>query len=338
MQPSITRDLSLRLVGATLGSNNAPARSGSSGQLDSSPPADAAAYGYDNANLEASDPNAGRLYTWNSQSAPATEANEDAPERRVSTTQTNRERVEENRRHIAGESLANTTLLMGCLLLVLFVVVIAGIVIYIRGWMVWSKSREKPCDQPLQWWLFIMLLIPIIQCQLSNHVDDRPKRLQALIMPTLLCSGVYLLSKCKTCSQTNPNLYQFVKLYLIFQSVIWLVTMFMFFCFVTLIYWARMNGLLEQGPGPAMAAKPGTIDEIETVPYSPSLFEEWTSDEPPECTICQEEFNSEKPIKKTPCGHYFHAECLGSWLEKFAKSCPLCRLNLEEAVEQRAQP
>merc|ERR1711865_431798 len=158
-----------------------------------------------------------------------------------------------------------TTVLMVLLFLVFFGIVVAAIVIYFTGWMVWSKSRDKPCDQPLQWWLFAMLLIPIIQCQLSTHIDERPKRLQALIMPTLLGCGIYMLMKCKTCSETNPSLYHFVKMYLVFQSCLWLGMMFMFLCFVTLIMWAHQRGLLpSSGQGPSNPAKPGTIDLIET--------------------------------------------------------------------------
>jgi len=255
----------------------------------------------------------------------------------------NRERVQDSQRVIAGETILNTTVLMGCVAIVFFGIVVAGVVIYVTGWMVWSKSRDQPCDQPLQWWLFTMLLIPVVQCQLNNHIDERPKRLQALVMPTLLCSGIYFLTKCKTCAETNPSLYDFVKMYIIFQSVLWLAMMFTVLCFVTVIMWAHQRGLLpHQGGGPSNPAKPGTINEIETVSFSPDLFADIAvgkpPDESPECSICQDVFDHQKVIKRTPCGHFFHEECLASWLEKFAKTCPLCRMNIEEALEQRGQP
>lgn len=258
--------------------------------------------------------------------------------RGASTNQINRERVQDSQRLIAGETILNTTVLMGCVAVVFFGIVVAGVVIYIAGWMVWSKSREKPCDQPLQWWLFAMLLIPVIQCQLNSHIDERPKRLQALVMPTLLMSGIYMLSKCKTCSDTNPDLYEFVKMYIIFQSVLWLAMMFTVLCFVTVIMWAHQRGLLpNQGAGPSNPAKPGTINDIETVSYSPELFSEIAVNdgERPECSVCQDEFDHSKVIKRTPCGHFFHEECLMQWLEQFSKTCPLCRSNIEEALEQQ---
>jgi hypothetical protein len=40
-------------------------------------------------------------------------------------------------------------------------------------------------------------------------------------------------------------------------------------------------------------------------------------------------FDEKITIVKTPCGHYYHKDCLEKWL-KLAQTCPLCRLNLDE--------
>ena len=32
-------------------------------------------------------------------------------------------------------------------------------------------------------------------------------------------------------------------------------------------------------------------------------------------------------IRRTPCNHYIHEDCLKGWLQQ-AQSCPLCRANL----------
>merc|ERR1711869_159038 len=46
-----------------------------------------------------------------------------------------------------------------------------------------------------------------------------------------------------------------------------------------------------------------------------------------------EDLNAEKAILRTPCDHYFHKDCLGEWL-KLAKTCPICRSDLDEATEE----
>jgi len=44
-----------------------------------------------------------------------------------------------------------------------------------------------------------------------------------------------------------------------------------------------------------------------------------------ECSICLDEFNGE--ISLLPCLHYFHEECIDSWLEKSNQyECPICRM------------
>merc|ERR1719277_2731982 len=113
----------------------------------------------------------------------------------------------------------------------------------------------------------------------------------------MILTGAIMWFRCRTCPQTNPDLYRFTQVYLVYQTAWWLLLIFVFFGLVTLIVWMGRNGLLEGGPGPAMAAKPGLIDELETVEYSPQLFSARLDDDkqPAECCICQDLFSAEKP-------------------------------------------
>ncbi|XP_061839388.1 E3 ubiquitin-protein ligase RNF115-like isoform X1 [Nerophis lumbriciformis] len=47
-----------------------------------------------------------------------------------------------------------------------------------------------------------------------------------------------------------------------------------------------------------------------------------------ECTVCREEYSSGERVKKLPCLHYFHSECIVPWLE-LHDTCPVCRKSLE---------
>jgi len=42
------------------------------------------------------------------------------------------------------------------------------------------------------------------------------------------------------------------------------------------------------------------------------------------CSICLEEFNSEKDISILDCKHIYHMDCIIEWINK-DPSCPLCR-------------
>merc|ERR1712039_728812 len=183
----------------------------------------------------------------------------------------------------------------------------------------------------------MMLLIPIFQCNSNNQQNSRLSRLQVLILPLCIALGVYLLSRCRTCQTTNPKIYQFVKLYLIYQTSLWVLSICLFSSLVAFVFWMHRNGFFpEAGPGPAMAAKPGLIDQIQTIPYDPNLFPRGDDGEFPECSVCQDFFDSSRTIKKTNCGHYFHEDCLGKWLGEYARICPLCRTDLQEAMELQA--
>ncbi|OMJ20580.1 RING-H2 finger protein ATL32 [Smittium culicis] len=47
-----------------------------------------------------------------------------------------------------------------------------------------------------------------------------------------------------------------------------------------------------------------------------------------ECLICLENIKEEELIRKIPCNHYFHLECMDTWVKTCAGICPTCRFNL----------
>lgn len=77
---------------------------------------------------------------------------------------------------------------------------------------------------------------------------------------------------------------------------------------------------------------PGVLEEQPVCPFDPSVFEET-----PECCICSREFDSSGEIRKTRCGHVFHAACLGGWLRR-SLTCPLCREELAANLPPQPQP
>ena len=47
------------------------------------------------------------------------------------------------------------------------------------------------------------------------------------------------------------------------------------------------------------------------------------------CSICLEEYKNNDIIKKLPCNHIFHSECLKIWLSN-KTTCPICRNDLRQ--------
>ncbi|KAL4591128.1 hypothetical protein LXL04_004077 [Taraxacum kok-saghyz] len=57
---------------------------------------------------------------------------------------------------------------------------------------------------------------------------------------------------------------------------------------------------------------------------STSTSNSFLRSKPTECTICKDEFIKGENIKRLPCHHYFHHECIRRWLS-YKKNCPICR-------------
>merc|ERR1712151_1011746 len=43
-----------------------------------------------------------------------------------------------------------------------------------------------------------------------------------------------------------------------------------------------------------------------------------------ECAICFEDFASDTRVIQLPCKHAFHPCCIGQWMVRCQKTCPLC--------------
>lgn len=53
------------------------------------------------------------------------------------------------------------------------------------------------------------------------------------------------------------------------------------------------------------------------------------------CTICLCEFEDNEDVRRLPCMHLFHIECVDQWLTT-NKRCPICRVDIEEHLKDFA--
>ena len=50
--------------------------------------------------------------------------------------------------------------------------------------------------------------------------------------------------------------------------------------------------------------------------------------EHPHCPVCYADFEEGTPLKVLPCGHFFHPDCVGTWLVEKHLNCPVCRQDI----------
>jgi hypothetical protein len=53
------------------------------------------------------------------------------------------------------------------------------------------------------------------------------------------------------------------------------------------------------------------------------------------CPICFCEYSEGQELITLPCKHFFHKECISRWLKRDA-TCPMCKLDLQEAAERQS--
>ncbi|XP_067933270.1 E3 ubiquitin-protein ligase ARK2C-like [Watersipora subatra] len=53
------------------------------------------------------------------------------------------------------------------------------------------------------------------------------------------------------------------------------------------------------------------------------------------CTICISEYKTGEHVRRLPCLHLFHRDCIDRWLNS-NKRCPMCRANIEATIPEAA--
>ena len=82
---------------------------------------------------------------------------------------------------------------------------------------------------------------------------------------------------------------------------------------------------------PVRGLTESNIQKLETVKYiKPGLVPEGEEDKCPICIVC---FEHEETIRKLPCCHFFHPNCIDTWLVQNSL-CPICKNDLNQYFEQ----
>mmetsp|Transcript_12330 Transcript_12330/g.28923 ORF Transcript_12330/g.28923 Transcript_12330/m.28923 type:complete len:364 (+) Transcript_12330:72-1163(+) len=233
-------------------------------------------------------------------------------------------------------------LLVSCVVLIIPLVV--SIYVEVVSWHILLTYFDKPCDQNLAVWLLIRNLLALTAPAMPppGDPDEERARLQRLraweasIFLTLwLAIGYTWTMQTKTCKDTNPELYSWVKFITIFGLVVhFLYTFFQLLVMLIVVayHFAVGRGWIKS----PSAADDQTIELMEQVVYTAEAFPQSESDEhddlpPSECCCCMESFGPDKTIVRTPCSHFYHYDCLKEWL-RLAKTCPICRADLDSAA------
>lgn len=79
----------------------------------------------------------------------------------------------------------------------------------------------------------------------------------------------------------------------------------------------------ENSKGSPPAAKTA----VENLPLVELKMENVLTEEVVVCAVCKDKFSMEEKVRKLPCGHYYHDDCILPWLN-IRNTCPVCRYEL----------
>lgn len=208
---------------------------------------------------------------------------------------------------------------------------------------VYAAHSQDMCDQPLALMLRLIFIIAILQglqrdivrnCLCYDMARDGPMEplrvrlfrrlsiLSAVVWPVVATVMLIRTEKC------NSELVLATKVIVSYYCVLAFVLVIAPLFFISVMMCLVRRGLIRL-PRSSAAAPEELIEQLPEVPFDPALFndEGGAGRHPSSCPVCLEAFSADRPIKRTPCGHVFHTDCLGGWLQ-VARSCPLCRLDL----------
>lgn len=222
-----------------------------------------------------------------------------------------------------------------CFLLIIKVLVAVAALIVVLGVYLWCSAIEatyeyssKACDVPLNKYLFLQLGLTWLISSFKLQDGSLLARLISAFFTSMLsftpvALGLFWIFSSRNCPRTNPQLYYAVAHLLYFEAagICGMVVL------VLLIVGCSRGRLSVefQGAGGIESGCAEAVLQMPIVPsYSPTLVEQ--DGTPSECVICLDALRS-ATVRKTPCNHHFHEDCLTQWCVGHRK-CPICKRDL----------
>jgi len=220
--------------------------------------------------------------------------------------------------------------------------------IWLSAFSALVSHANKPCDEPLKYYLliaFVYLCIPqqVVANVATPSMTDKKRAvlMQALFLPSFLILGLGLsmVWYSKTCSETNPELFyparRMIYLQVFTMVAAPVLAVISLIVLLSATPWRTfLLNVSQFGGGPGCAGAVRNLPQV--LVGAPELVSEGSEGEASiqACPICLEELSDPgKDIVRTPCGHHFHRSCLATWCTS-RLTCPVCRDRVAEPDQE----
>lgn len=216
------------------------------------------------------------------------------------------------------------------------------------------------CARPLQWWLLVNFAFQVFQCPLRCFFFYKLLRIrrdddileQDGILESRQVDLEHVVTKMITSMTWKCSKLSSMMSYLwMAVGVVWLMNsgrcvecpglfdMCIFACLTAIVrvcmsaaayhfYFLSATGAVQaqQEMKKPRAASQELIDSLPLICFNPELGADDTWENG--CSICLSEFEAGDLLRKLPCGHRFHGQCVDTWLCRNRK-CPLCNHSVD---------
>lgn len=232
------------------------------------------------------------------------------------------------------------------------------ILMVIVVWILWyCMEYQKGCGIPIKPWLMVFFILyfsrssfQMVKILVLTYLYDYRTwyDIAAFTITNGAMAGwivygfVIFYSDANDCDKyPDTSFFSSMMFVILFIGYIMIFVYLMMLCTVPCVYMFLRDGATAQrnqmgnAPGGNMggnnramvqAQVPGIIASLRRTQYDPDKFQHDA-----DCVICMVPYKAADIVTQLKCDprHYFHTECLESWIKQGHNQCPFCRAPIE---------
>jgi len=217
------------------------------------------------------------------------------------------------------------------------------VVIFIANVTILVISFHDEISQPLYVWLIVATILEVLDSGTTVYMKRAniplestwPLVLRLLVLIISIFSivwyilGLVWIINCDRCDETAPHLFGMVIALIVLQFFVFLASTLIVVCLACCL------PVFLDGAGMVGAGNGATQEQLDAITIRKYLsHESRIQKDDALCVICLLDYVDHDELNELPCKHHFHKACAEKWL-KINKTCPLCKRDISEGVEQQ---
>lgn len=228
--------------------------------------------------------------------------------------------------------------------IILFLTIVSAITQIAASSVALGLEFNNECDAPLQIFLIVTIVRLSFSLPIAIYQKTHPIQTEEFAAPPSACTtlverfrqaielfgtiwfliGNYWIYTSYTCIDTAPLLFKVSLAWIILGYVLLAIPLFvcgaMICCLPCVLFAMRAFKEAENNAESDKVIKAIPAERFHTGDIA---------EEDAVCVICLSSYEENEKLKKLPCKHHFHADCIDEWI-RVNRSCPLCMRKLGE--------